>query len=48
MDNNKRHVLAQQIVDDLRKKDLLEREAVSILRESISIIDEIRDEHKLH
>jgi hypothetical protein len=48
MNDNKRHELAQQIVCVLKKKDLLEREAVSILRESISIIDEISSEHKLH
>ncbi|MGV0167641.1 hypothetical protein ACRYI5_03450 [Furfurilactobacillus sp. WILCCON 0119] len=43
----KRNELAKKIVNDLKEKDLLETEAVSVLRKSISIIEELKDQHKL-
>lgn len=47
MNEQEKDEMSQNIVDDLKKKDLLERDAVSILRRSISIIDSLRDRHVL-
>ena len=47
MNEPRKKEIAKEIVDQLKEKDLLEREAVSILRKSISMVEELNAQHKL-
>ena len=47
MEEKKRTELASQIVEELKQKDLLETEAISVLRGAKSQISELMSKHKL-
>ncbi|WP_312694287.1 hypothetical protein [Leuconostoc pseudomesenteroides] len=47
MEEKKRTELASQIVEELKQKDLLETEAISVLRGAMSQINDLMANHKL-
>ncbi|WP_281446807.1 hypothetical protein [Leuconostoc mesenteroides] len=47
MEEKKRTELASQIVEELKQKELLETEAISVLRGAMSQISELMSKHKL-
>ncbi|MGR8773724.1 hypothetical protein [Leuconostoc citreum] len=47
MEEKKRNELASQIVEELKQKDLLETEAISVLRGAIAQISDLMSKHKL-
>lgn len=48
MNESDKQELSEQIIDELKQKNLLETEAISVLRGAISIVSDLKQSHKLN